>query len=388
MGMAASQARFLSLTARKSNTEYEGQQINQERTALANESSNIFSQLSNMEVPTPPNTSDFYKTVYNFNSKDINGQMTKFSMEGINSNPDGDAAVLIWKENRMQYMNSGLISAGGTNISTGEIYNEENKEALKDKYKSHAEKLTGLSFTSNDSETRQIFKTDFSQYEASIKTIVTPDETGSYNKEFADYYGYDAKTGKFSEDAKDKPVYYYLDDNNKICFCSPEKVDAAMKAKGEDTTGVSGKVYGNLSDGIIVTKVETKQKDEFPVVSYETNDLGRITSIKIVAGYEKDADGKEDKTKPIIREYSVDCTREQDEEAYEQAMMDYEYQYAKYQKETADLNAKTEDIQAKDKTLELELKQLDTEQNAIKTEMDAVQKVIEDNTESTFKTFG
>ena len=33
-------------------------------------------------------------------------------------------------------------------------------------------------------------------------------------------------------------------------------------------------------------------------------------------------------------------------------------------------------------------KQLDTEQDAIQTEMDAVSKVIEKNTESTFKTFG
>ena len=35
MGMAASQARYLGLTARKTNVEYEGQQINQARTALA-----------------------------------------------------------------------------------------------------------------------------------------------------------------------------------------------------------------------------------------------------------------------------------------------------------------------------------------------------------------
>ena len=37
MGMAASQARYLGLTARKTNVEYEGQQINQARTALANQ---------------------------------------------------------------------------------------------------------------------------------------------------------------------------------------------------------------------------------------------------------------------------------------------------------------------------------------------------------------
>ena len=37
MGLAATQARYLGLTARKTNVEFEGQQINQQRTALANQ---------------------------------------------------------------------------------------------------------------------------------------------------------------------------------------------------------------------------------------------------------------------------------------------------------------------------------------------------------------
>ena len=41
MGMAASQARYLGLQARKTNTEYEGQHVNQQRTALANQSAEI-----------------------------------------------------------------------------------------------------------------------------------------------------------------------------------------------------------------------------------------------------------------------------------------------------------------------------------------------------------
>lgn len=53
MGMAASQARFLGLTARKTNVEYEGQQVNQQRTTLANESANYYNQLLGMTVPTP-----------------------------------------------------------------------------------------------------------------------------------------------------------------------------------------------------------------------------------------------------------------------------------------------------------------------------------------------
>ncbi|MBO6180329.1 hypothetical protein J6O86_01415, partial [bacterium] len=66
MGMSASQARFLSLTARKTNVEYEGQQINQQRTTLSNESSNYYSQLTSMAVPVPPSTSDYTKITYTF----------------------------------------------------------------------------------------------------------------------------------------------------------------------------------------------------------------------------------------------------------------------------------------------------------------------------------
>ena len=60
MGMAASQARYLALTARKTNTEYEGQQINQARTALANQSANLFNQLLGLEVPVAPKTTNVY----------------------------------------------------------------------------------------------------------------------------------------------------------------------------------------------------------------------------------------------------------------------------------------------------------------------------------------
>lgn len=67
MGMAASQARLIEITARKNNVEYEGQQINQQRTNLANESAGLFNQLMTMQVPTPPSTSDYTKTQYGFN---------------------------------------------------------------------------------------------------------------------------------------------------------------------------------------------------------------------------------------------------------------------------------------------------------------------------------
>lgn len=68
MGLAASQARFLQLTARRSNLEYQGQQINQQRLALANESAGLYQRQLSLVVPTPPSSSnDKYMTpAYDF----------------------------------------------------------------------------------------------------------------------------------------------------------------------------------------------------------------------------------------------------------------------------------------------------------------------------------
>lgn len=66
MGMAASQARYLQLTARKTNTEYEGQQINQERVVLANRTADLFNQMLMTEVPTCPDSNDFTKIQYSW----------------------------------------------------------------------------------------------------------------------------------------------------------------------------------------------------------------------------------------------------------------------------------------------------------------------------------
>ena len=66
MGMAASQARYLALVARKSNCEYEGQQINQSRLLLSNQSANLFNQMLGLQVPIPPSTQDFTTKQYSF----------------------------------------------------------------------------------------------------------------------------------------------------------------------------------------------------------------------------------------------------------------------------------------------------------------------------------
>lgn len=53
MGMAASQARFLLLTARKSDLEFTGQQINQSRMQLSNITNMLFTVAANLDPDSP-----------------------------------------------------------------------------------------------------------------------------------------------------------------------------------------------------------------------------------------------------------------------------------------------------------------------------------------------
>ena len=105
----------------------------------------------------------------------------------------------------------------------------------------------------------------------------------------------------------------------------------------------------------------------------ETDGNGRFTSIR----FENDS-----------VTYTLNTETVTDDVAYQDAMNKYYYDNAVYDKMIQDINAKTSIIQKEDKELELRLKQLDTEQNALSTEIDAVSKVVKDNIESSFKTFG
>ena len=64
MGMAATQARYLMLTAKQSNLEYQGQLINQERSDLSAQTTELYNSLVDLQVPTPPSTNDYTKIVY------------------------------------------------------------------------------------------------------------------------------------------------------------------------------------------------------------------------------------------------------------------------------------------------------------------------------------
>ena len=140
------------------------------------------------------------------------------------------------------------------------------------------------------------------------------------------------------------------------------------------------------SSGNGINNIDNQQKLSYYNASYvsteiemtgkallETDGNGRFTSVR----FEDDS-----------VTYTLNMETITDDAAYQDAMNQYYYESAQYDKMVQDINAKTSLIQQEDQQLELRLKQLDTEQNALSTEIDAVSKVVQDNIEDSFKTFG
>ena len=99
MGLAASQARFLQLTARRTNIEYQGQQINQQRLALANASAGLFEKMLSLVPPTPPSSQDdkYYTQGYSFTDA-ADGIQKKISWTTL-PNPDTIGVITITEIN-------------------------------------------------------------------------------------------------------------------------------------------------------------------------------------------------------------------------------------------------------------------------------------------------
>ena len=111
MGMSASQARLIALTARMNDIEYQGQQINQQRTTLSNQVNALYNQLLEMSVPTPPSTSDYTKVQYSGIS-----DASKFTLGNVvptGKNDAGDSTYTV----QFNYKRSGNSVSKSTTTS-------------------------------------------------------------------------------------------------------------------------------------------------------------------------------------------------------------------------------------------------------------------------------
>ena len=347
MGMAASQARFLGLTARKTNTEYEGQQINQQRTTLSNQSSNYYNQLLGMTVPTPPSTQDFTKTVYTFTDGALDNTITSMIAQS-----DG---TYIISYTRKWTDDFAAVSAGSTVVTR--VGEEDNYSYmvgsvyLRNLGEMPADPDSDPYFSTLNDEQRQKALVEEQEYLTKLN-----EKYGEANWQVR--YSYNTTTQTWS------PYFYKKEDL--------EKEDVLYGENGASLSYIPCYTIGAAQE---------TEEVKGSIARFEQDSTGRFMSITI---YQQSDDGT--LTQPVT--YSLTTNTTTDQDAYDDAMNQYEFDKNQYDHSIQEINAKIEMIQAQDKNLELRLKQLDTEQNAIQTEMDAVQKVIEKSTESTFKTFG
>ncbi|MFQ8625668.1 MAG: hypothetical protein ACLSA2_03905 [Candidatus Gastranaerophilaceae bacterium] len=354
MGMAASQARFLGLTARKTNVEYEGQQINQQRTTLSNQSANYYNQLLGMSVPVPPSVADYTKTVYTFEdgalSNSISSMIAQSNGEYLisytSSWTDDFAAIAAGQSIVTRKQNddgSYTYNVGAKELRQMQTREDADIDKMTDEeleaFKGNDEYLNTLS---ND-QLKKLMKEENEYIEILNKQYGEADWMVRYVQ--------NTSTGTWSP-----------------YFCKKEVLDSAIYS---DT--------GSSQSNIPAYTIGSAQKTEEVkgvTARLEQDASGRIINVTLRPGEADEVT------------YAVTTNTLTDQAKYDDAMNQYEYDKYQYDQSIQEINAKIEIIQSEDKNLELRLKQLDTEQDAISTEMDAVQKVIEKNTESTFKTFG
>lgn len=330
--MAASQARYLELTARKTNVEFEGQQINQQRTNLANESAGLFTQLMDLAVPIPPSTVNYTTTSYTFND---GANECTITQGGINPIQGGDYnANVTYTYPYTKY--TGLFK---TRIDQGAIFDGTN-------YCLTNGTMTGLVTTLKKCDPSD---TNYAQEKAAIEQIIA--DTGSGTNIATDY-------GVAKDITK---IYTYTSASGTTYYFSSSDI-VALAGRG----GAAGSLNNYYASNITKNKTVTER------AYVKQADSGRYSSIKLESG---------------SQELDLTAKSTTDDNAYQDAVHEFEYKQQVYQQQVNDINAKTSIIQAEDRSLELKLRQLDTEQQALSTELDSVKKVIDKNIESTFKTF-
>ena len=437
MGMAASQARYLALTARKTNTEYEGQQINQARTALANQSANLFNRLLDLEVPVAPKTTDYTELQYSYTDGENESVLDSWQQL---STADENYNYIV---NHYYY----------TNVYTGsqKLLNDPQVRSRKDvKNGSWAERAVNENLTSNPSPTINIQynpdgtanimidgSTISSPIYLPINNIEKDKNLSNALEDLASVkgieldenqvYGYqDANnTWHFIYQSDDEVKDYYTeykpgyigncelteleddltaDDRAELAqiikdlpnsdFAKYFNADGSYKGKGIYSFTMNGQGYFACESDLFNSMqtydeygkvIDSQQKLPYYNATYIQKRIEESNKALL----ETDGNGRFKSVKfdndSIV--YSLNTETVTDDAAYQDAMNEYNYKVQQYEKTIADINAKTSIIQEEDRTLELRLKQLDTEHNALSTELDAVKKVIKDNVEKTFKTF-
>ena len=353
MGMSASQIRYCMLQGRKSDIEFQGQQINQQRTTLATQSAAYNTQMLSLTVPTPPSTEEYtintYEYEYNGQTCTIKGTnyMTEeYTIDNIKY-PENTYIIDYVKKESKDVATRGLKYSVDRTIKQDANNNNKKEYTVTVGNKSYTLELT-----------KDVVNTEISSINTSNLKNIAIAFLGATEEEL--------KKEDYINSLKENFYYTALSDGNYAYFYKKELEDPVTST------------VNSYAQSYIVSVQSVDEKGKMYGAKINWTDSGRMTSIQ-----EYDAS-----TGKYTNSYSLDVSTQSDDAAYEEAYNEYLYQKDRYNKEIDNINANLEVIQAQDKKLELQLTNLDTQENAIKTEMESVKKVVKDNIDKTFNLFG
>ena len=336
MGMSASQIRYCMLQARKNDIEYQGQQINQQRTTLATQSAAHNTELLTLTVPTPPSTEQYTTVNYTYS---MNGN--DCTIKGLSYKGDGTYKVNYTTKEIKDVATLGSTFSYKEILSTADDGTEITTKKVILNGKEY--NLTNISEDSENDDihsvNRQIIANDFK--------LGAKNENGDYMDE--------------------GETYYFIELNN--------GTNAFAYFRNTDLTEANNLANKWVKDYVV--SAQKVDKDDEMIATVNWAETGRMASITEI---------REDGT--TGRTFNLQMDTIADNEAYENAYNEYLYKKDQYNKTMDEINARLEIIQAQDKELELQLRNLDTQQQAISTEMDAVKSVTDKNIEKSFNVFG
>lgn len=271
MGMSASQARLLSLQARQSNLEYQGQQINQERTILSQQATALYNSLLSMTVPTPPATTDFQTIQYS-------GKLgaTEYTFDANSVKPNGDFYSVTMQEKKhgdslQQNATIALVDKNSKGSFKG-VELDPTKVSL----------IPGEEYATGN----YIQDAQGSQYMVPITLIDNGDGTYSFPSQGGTYY---TKSGdKFSQNTSGTPkdgLTYYALTTSAPSTNSAVQVKAEMDTKGEDETNVANYITRSDMANIWVEengKVRKSELSDFETDSSQPNILKLKSGVKYI----------------------------------------------------------------------------------------------------------
>ena len=252
MGMAASQARYLALTARKSNVEYEGQQINQARTALANQTANLFNQMLGMSVPTPPSTDDYTTVQYSYSDGSNTEVLSNYYQLGT-ADSDYNYVVTTYHNEKVytgsrKKLNDPQVQATVTNnYSYSPTSTDENSTKIVSKA---VQNTDGSYLIENTEGTTTIFSPVTAKQEDQVKSINAGN--GVYSaKTTADTVA----KNDITYDGTANTMKYNGTTYNLVVPGASSNTDAAIKT-GYGVTTVAANEYFTDGKGNYITKTE------------------------------------------------------------------------------------------------------------------------------------